>query len=431
MIFKENLYFDSNSYYPPNKKIIKKIFDLNDENSIGFKALNPSSVHSAGQFAHKILEDAREFILGLLTSIDLEDKKLLENIYKDCNEKSGAIQNFIAKNRSLCSFFDLIFFSSSSETNNFIIENAFKFLDCDLFLCSACEHASVIEKFASIKKKKEVHIINVNQFGQIDENQLIKILKDNLDKKIFLSLIYVNNETGVKTDLQNLVPKLRQVHNDLLIHSDFSQAVGKIAEINIAKMNLDFISFCGYKFGGLNGSACLIYRKKFNLKPILIGGGQENFKRAGTENVISIYSLHKVLEEIYDSGPNVFEENYNQLMNSRDYFEKELRKFISQEDLMIFGLCKEKNQRLIPTSYFAFKKVKAKKTIIFLDHFGISVGSGSACSAGLDVESSVLKAMQIPKEFSECAIRISFSESNSIDDVNFLLQRLKVLYSKI
>jgi cysteine desulfurase len=435
---KRNLYFDNNSYHLPNQKILKEIFDE------GFfdLPLNPSSIHFLGQFASQILEEARELILGLLTLAPDFDQE----------SDAGLIKRLIDKNRGSCSFFDLIFFGSSTESNNFVIENAFSNFECDLFLCSAAEHASVLEKILSLEKRKPKcsKILPVDEFSVIKEDSLMEILNANQDKKIFLSLIHANNETGSVNDLKSLIKKARMVHKNLLIHSDFSQAVGKISKINIAQMDLDFVNFCGHKFGGLAGCSPLIFKKKFILQPVLIGGGQESFLRSGTENLLSILVTKRILEEIYDSG--TFSAHYKKLMNLRAYFEFGLAKMIIEIkcpdvlcDLKIFGskilenlnfenlnLKDFENDALrpIPTSYFALKGISSKMAIIFLGSKGILVGSGSACSAGLESSSHVLSAMGFSKEFSDSAIRVSFCAQNSLKDVDFLLANLKFLFMK-
>lgn len=437
--FNSNLYFDNNSYLIPNKDIIIEIF----KDGFFFAPLNPSSIHKIGQFSSKILEDSRDFILNLFTLIDLENYNY-EILIEDYIKKE------ITNN---CSFFDLFFLASVTEANNFIINNAVSQLDCEIFICPKTEHPSVLTKFELISKEKQVFFINSDKFFNICEDEIYEILKIYNNKKIFISIMYINNETGIQNNLEKIIKKSREIHNNIIFHSDFSQAVGKIIDINIQKLKLDFISFCGYKFGSLCGSAAIIYNKKHKIKAQIIGGGQENFLRAGTENIVSIYSMYQILKSFYNSQEkmNFFINKYNEIMKFRSYFEYSLYKVIkkinqnSLKKFFIFGsnfdfsinkelseldFENENKKRTIPVSYFAIDGITNKMMLIFLNNFDICIGTGAACSAGKDIKSTVLHNTLGELSIIECAIRISFGINNSKDDIDFLLLKIEEFYRK-
>lgn len=402
-------YFDNNSYYYPDEEILQQILN----NKLLLQPLNASAIHMQGQIAHKILEDARDFILELFTN---------SSIKNNGNWQKEHLKQNILNNNS-CQFFNLVFTSSATESNNLAVRGCAK--EIDLFLYSACEHKSILE---SIPANKPSIKIPCKSNGQIDQDYLFNILKENQNAKIFLSIIYINNETGVINNLDQITQSARKIHNNLIIHSDFSQAVGKIADINIAKLGIDMISFTGYKFGAMIGAAGLIFNKKVKLHSIIKGGGQENLLRGGTENIPAIHSMHLCLAKIYDQGWENFIQNNKKLIEMREYFEQKLKTIPDElNHLQIFG---HSSERPIPTSYFSLNGVLAKPAIIFLSNHKIYIGSGSACSAGLDEKSHVLSAMNFNEETTQNALRVSFGPKNTLESVDLLITNLKNLYNK-
>lgn len=340
--------------------------------------LNPSSTHYLGQIASGFIEDTRDFIREYLG----------------------------------CERYNCLFTSSGSEANtlavNYIDENF------DLYICSAGEHKSVVE---SLSRKENKFICPIDENSLIDEEKLLDFIEKNRDKKIFLSIIYVNNETGAINDLKNLIKKIRSIHDKVTIHSDIAQAIGKM-KINMEDLDLDMATIIGYKFGSLNGSASLIYKKNIKLRPMIFGGSQESNLRAGTENVVSIYSMKVALENQPD---------YSKIENLRDEFESELKKICFKNDLRIFS---ENVERISNTSYFSMKSLSAKTQLIAYSNDKIYLGSGSACSAGLDEDSHVLKAMDCDESERKCAIRMSLGWYNTQEEIHIFVKKLKELYNK-
>ena len=250
-IFPDNyIYLDFNS----SGKILPEVLEM--INVYGKHPLNSSSTHYLGQIANGLIEDTRDFLREYLH----------------------------------CPNYNCIFVGTGSEANNLAIS----YIDAnfDLYICSAGDHKSIFE---TIQRKKNFIIAPIDENSLIDEKQLIEIIDQNKDKKIFLSMIYANNETGAINDLRSLIEKVRSIHNQITIHSDIAQAIGKI-RINIKDLDLDLATIIGYKFGGLIGSAGLIYRKNIKLNPMIFGGSQESNLRAGTENALATYSMKIALE---------------------------------------------------------------------------------------------------------------------------------------
>ena len=372
-IFPEQyIYLDYNASGLPLPEV------LNMVNDFAKHPLNPSSTHYLGQIANGLIEDTRDFLKEYLS----------------------------------CNHCNCLFVSSGSEANNLAINYIDG--DFDLYLCSNGEHKSVFEP---ISRKENFIAVPIDENSLINQEKLIEIISQNQNKKIFLSIIYANNETGAINDLKEIIKKIRLIHNQVIIHSDMAQAIGKV-KINIQDLDLDIATIIGYKFGGLIGSAGLIYKKNIKLKPMIYGGSQESNLRAGTENTIAIYSMKVALEN---------QPNYSKIQELRDDFEKNMKEICDLRNLRIFA---ENVERVQNTSYFAIKNLPAKTQLIAYSNEKIYLGSGSACSAGLDEDSHVLKAMKCDENQMKNAIRMSLSWKNTQEEIHIFVKKLKDLYNK-
>ncbi len=151
-----------------------------------------------------------------------------------------------------------------------------------------------------------------------------------------------------------------------------------------------------------------------------LGGSQEYNLRAGTENVMAIYSMKVALNEIYEEKIDCEE-------NLIKYFEGKLKEIVSPKDLTIFS---ENGQRIWNTSYFAISGLDAKTQLMFYNSNKVYVGTGSACSAGLDEDSYVLSAMGFDEQIRKCAVRVSLSVVSKKKDIDILLEKLQQLYER-
>jgi cysteine desulfurase len=173
--------------------------------------------------------------------------------------------------------------------------------------------------------------------------------------------------------------------------------------------DIDLISISGHKFGGPIGAAALIYREKINLKPLIIGGGQERGVRAGTENIAAIAGMGIAAKCYSKFAP------FNSKI--RDLFEEKITELY--RDLVIFS---NKVERLPNTSMIAMPNMSASKQLIAFDMNKVAVSSGSACSSGKVKSSHVLKAMRVDNDLASCAVRISFGKNSTEEDVLKLIE---------
>jgi cysteine desulfurase len=315
--------------------------------------LNPSSIHYFGREGKKLLNQARS--------------KILESL----GTNSAA----------------LVFTSSGTESNNMAL-NA---IDADNYFISAIEHISV----SAPAKLKNTNIIKVDNQGLIILEDLESNLKKVASKKIFVSIIHANNETGVIQDVK-AISQIVFKYNGIL-HIDASQSFGKIP-LNFDDLGADLMTISSHKIGGAKGVASLIIKSGLEIKPFILGGGQEKFMRAGTENLPAIIAFAEAAKFIVSNLANY--KNHSE--NLRNYFESELLKKYSEA--IIFS----KNATRLPnTSNFAILGRKSETELIRLDLKGFAVSSGSACSSGKVSISNVLTAMGYDEQTAKSAIRLS------------------------
>ena len=312
---------------------------------------NPSSIHTSGRKVKTVIEDARELVAGTIGTYP---------------------QN-------------IIFTSGASESNAL----AFKYAENMQVITSAIEHESVLEQ-----KNKDSIIISVNNDGIINMDHLETALSENIESKLFVSVMAVNNETGIIQPIEKIAALCIKYNS--VFHVDAVQAIGRI-EISMSKLNIDLLTISSHKIGGPKGIGCLAVNESVynSLSPIIYGGGQERGIRAGTEAVSQIAGFGVAAK---------YSRKFNLLKTktSRDSLEQNLLDLIP--DIIIIG----KNvPRVANTTAIAFKNILAESIVIALDIEGYEVSSGSACSSGKISESHVLLAMGLDKSLVKGSIRIS------------------------
>ena len=358
MYNKPTIYLDYNATAPLRPEIFQAMQDVMGE------ALNPSSVHSSGRKARKLVEDARQKIL------------------RRVNGES------------------LIFCGSGTEANNLaVIQMPNVRSQMSEIAISSIEHDSV---FKSAQTPK---FVRVDKNGVIDLNHLEEILTSGICHLV--SIMLANNETGVIQPIQQAA-EIAHKHGALL-HTDAVQAFGKI-DIDFKNLGVDMMTISSHKIGGPIGTAALIHKSSLEIKPIMFGGGQEKNKRPGTENVPAIIGFGEVAK-------NVSRETFK----LRDYLENKIRSIAP--DAIIYG---EAAERLPNTTCIAMPDIEAATQLIHFDTNGICVSSGSACSSGKVEVSRVLKAMNVP--LAKNALRISTGWATTQEDIDLFIKHWRELY---
>jgi cysteine desulfurase len=257
-------------------------------------------------------------------------------------------------------------------------------------LVSAIEHPCVLE--AAKQTGKHVELIPVDGQGRIDLTKFEAMLVR--APNTLVSVMLANNETGVIQDMAMIGAMVRGA--GALLHIDAVQAFGKVP-VNFGLLGCDMLTVAAHKVGGPKGIGALVVRDGLAVEPLLVGGGQELRRRAGTENIIAIAGFAAVAGETQLDTHQLTD----QLVRGLD-------------GATVFS---DRAERLSNTTCFALEGMPAETALMALDLKGIAVSSGSACSSGKVGRSHVLDAMGIAPEISRCAIRVSLGWNTTEQDV--------------
>jgi len=345
---------------------------------------NPSSMHTfGGQVAKKITE-AREKIASLLNASPEE----------------------------------ILFTSCGTESDSTAIRAAIKSNpDKKHIVTTRVEHPAIKNLYEHFAKNEfRVTYVPVDENGSLNLDYLYKNLTDDT---AIVSIMWANNETGVIFPVEEISAKVKE--KGIVFHSDAVQAVGKIP-IDLKHTEIDMLSLSGHKIHAPKGIGALYVKKGTKFSPFLIGGHQEKGRRGGTENVASIIGLGAACELSKD----FMEEENTKVKGMRDSLEKGL---LERIDSAIVNGGKEK--RLPNTTSIAFEYVEGEAILLMMDEFGICASSGSACTSGSLEPSHVLRAMGVPFTAAHGTIRFSLSTYNTMEEMNFIIEKLPPIIKKL
>jgi cysteine desulfurase len=326
---------------------------------------NPSSVHRFGRAARALVDRARIQVAELVGT-------KAENV---------------------------VFVSSGTEANNLALASR----GDHPLIVSAIEHDSVLKP----AQMAGARILRVRRNGQVDLDDLAAALRE-AARPAFVSIMLANNETGVIQPVREAADLVHEVGG--LLHCDASQAPGRIA-LDIGALGADLLSLSAHKMGGMLGAGALVLRGDLAIAPILIGGGQEKFRRAGTENVPAIAAFGAAAEEARTGN------HAARLAALRDRLEAKLAGL----DITIIGA---EAPRLPNTACIALAGKASETLVMALDLAGYAVSAGAACSSGKVRPSHVALAMGYGEEVARSAIRISLGWWNNEAEIDGLVARL-------
>lgn len=339
---------------------------------------NPSSVHSAGRDARRIVEDARRDVAALV----------------------GADPSCVT------------FTSGGSEANALALGRR---ADGEILLASAVEHPSVLGggRFPA----DSVETVPVGGGGVIDVEWLEKRLSAGSAPAV-VSAMLANNETGAIQPVAEVARLAKDA--GAYVHCDAIQAAGRMP-VGIAALGVDYLTLSAHKFGGPQGIGALVSaNRSLPVEPLYRGGGQERSIRPGTEAVAAIagfgMAARLASNEIDKMGD---------LAQLRDWFERELSTISPEAVVFAHG-----SARLGNTSCFAVPGIAAETAMIALDLDGVCVSSGSACSSGKVAGSYVLAAMGFTPDLVAGAIRVSLGWSSEKSDVESFIEAWRRMLSK-
>ena len=373
-------YFDNSATTRVKEEVLQEMFPYFCE-----EYGNPSSMYSVGREAKRALEKARVRVAKLINC------KPKEIYFTGCGSESDntAIKGIAYRNR---------------KKGNHIIT-------------SKIEHPAVLHTCQSLEKHGfEVTYLNVDKDGFINLSELENSIKPNT---ILISIMFANNEIGTIEPIRE-ISKIAKKHN-IIFHTDAVQACGNV-DIDVRKLGIDMLSLSGHKLYAPKGVGALYVKEGIEFEKFMDGGHQEKDKRGGTENVAEIVGLGKAVE----LAKNNLEKHQEHLRTLRDYYIKNIEEKIT--DAKLNG---PRENRLPGNANFSFPGINGEELLIHLDERGICASSGSACTTGSMDPSHVLVAIGLDKNMSKGALRTSFGEENTLEDVDFLVDSLVEILNKM
>ena len=375
------IYFDNNATTPVAPEVLEAMLPYLS-GSYG----NASSAYAIGQEARGEVDRSREAVASLLGTDDSRE---------------------------------IVFTSCGTESDNWAILGGLKARPGKRHIISTTvEHDAVRRLLKKLETEGyEVTWIEVDEAGALDLDHLRNALRS---ETAVVSAMLANNETGILFPVNEIAAIVRE-NSDALFHVDGVNAVGKVP-IELKSTEIDLFSISAHKFHGPKGIGALYIRNGIDLRPSLIGGGQERGRRAGTEAVHQIAGLGAAAKLAADLLPM---QNVKRL---RDLLENEILDKIPNSRL---NGTADSAKRLPNTSSISFENTNGEMILDQLDRAGICVSTGSACNAADHTPSPILAAMNVPYSWAMGSIRFSLSRFNTEAEVEAVLKALPEIVSKL
>jgi cysteine desulfurase len=372
------VYFDNSATTPVDKEVIEAMLPFLTE-----KFGNASSIHFFGQEAKMAIDRARHQVAALVNARPNE----------------------------------IVFLSGGTEADNLAIRGLVETQEKygRHIITSQIEHPAVKNVCEDLAKRDyEITYLPVYEDGIIKIEDVKNALREDT---VLISVMIANNEIGTLqpvNEIGELVKNLRGEGKKIWFHTDAVQAIGRM-KVDVEEIGCDLLSMSAHKVYAPKGVGALYVRRGVRLHSQNLGGHQERERRGGTESVAHIVAFGKAAEL---AGVNL-DERIEHLRRLRDKFEAGVTEKITD---FVFNGNREK--RLPHISNISFRFIEGEGLLINLDMQGIAVSTGSACSSGSLEPSPVIRALGRSDELARGAIRFSFGQENTIEDINYALEIL-------
>ncbi len=346
---------------------------------------NASSIYQLGAKSKEALDESREYIAGTL----------------------GAKTN------------EIYFTAGGSESDNWAIKAT-----ADVYarkgkhiITSAIEHHAVLHTCEYLEKHGyEVTYVGVDENGVIKLDELKAAIRPDT---ILISVMFANNEIGTIQPIKE-IGEIAKEH-DILFHTDAVQAYAQVP-INVDEMHIDMLSASGHKLNGPKGIGFLYIRKGIKIRSFVHGGQQERGRRAGTENIPGIVGLAAAAKRSF----SMLEEKMKKEIELRDYLISRI-----EAEIPYCRLNGDRKKRLPNNVNFSFQFIEGESMLILLDSKGIAASSGSACTSGSLDPSHVLLAIGLPHEIAHGSLRLTLSEENTKEEMDYVVEQLTAILERL
>jgi cysteine desulfurase len=317
-----------------------------------------------------------------------------------------------------CEPVEIVFSSGGTESNNAVINSALQLeAGGKHVITSAVEHSAVLRPCQDLAKRGyDATFLGVDGHGNLDVAELEAAIRPGT---ALVSIMWANNETGVVFPIEKIAEICREKR--VFFHTDAVQATGKIP-MRLRDSPINFLSLSAHKFHGPKGVGALYVSRRTRFSPLIAGGGQENERRGGTENVASIVGLGKAA----DLALKYLEEEKCNIRSMRDRFEKSMLEAVSGASINGAGA-----GRLPNTSSLSFEGIESRSALLLLDRQGICCSAGSACRTGSQEASHVLRAMNPSSDGARRSLRFSLGRFNSDAQIDRAIEVVPKVIEKL
>lgn len=344
---------------------------------------NPSSIHRHGRLANTSIQNARKQIASLI------------------NADSS----------------DILITSGGTESNNTAIYGIVSQNKGKHIITSSIEHDAILEPCKRLEKEGyRISLLPVDKYGSINPEDLRKEISNDT---CLITIMYANNEVGTIQPIKEMAKIARE--RNIIFHTDAVQAVGKIP-IDVKELGVDLLSISSHKINGPKGVGALYIRNGIKISPLILGGGQENGLRSGTENVASIVG--------FGAACALARDNMNENTNHLKQLTTKLTSRVLQE-IPSTTLNGHPEMRTPNNTHFTFLGVNGEDLIIKLDENKISASTGSACSVKIQKASHVLKAMGFSHEQVTGSLRLTVGITNTEKEIDQTVDTLKKVVQEL
>lgn len=376
-------YLDNSSTTKPHPEVVKAMVE-----AMSIQYGNPSALHKLGLAAEAEIKSVK--------------KRILQNL----NGTDG----------------DVIFTSGGTEANNLAILGTARRTAKRLnhIITSETEHKSVLESFKALEKEGfEITWIKVDKQGYIDPADVLAAITP---KTALISIMLVNNETGIIQPVEAIGKALRQMKQAPILHVDAVQGFGKM-RIDVKRTGIDLLTLSGHKIGGPKGIGALYMKKGVHLQPLIYGGGQQLDIRPGTENTYGIVGLGKAVELTFEK----LEEDIEKIATLRE----RLRRSINDTLPEVVINTPETGQIAPHILHVSFPDIRGEVLLHELESQGVFVSIGSSCNSKSKKYSHVLEAMRLSTSLKEGAVRFSLGTENTEEEIEYALGTVVNAYQSL
>lgn len=377
---KRIIYLDNAATTPMDSEVLESMLPFMRE-----QYGNPSAIYSMGSSAKKAVNQAKRRIAAILNAKQEE----------------------------------IFFTAGGTEADNWALKmvmETYRYKGRHL-ITTAIEHHAILHTCRYLETQGvEVTYLGVDEDGVIDLEELKQAIRPDT---VLISVMFANNEVGTVEPIREIGEIARE--RGILFHTDAVQAFGQVP-IDTEEMHIDLLSASGHKINGPKGVGFLYIRSGLELHSMLHGGAQESGRRAGTENVPGIAGMAVAAQKAADN------------MKTKGAAEMKLRDYLIDKIEREIPYCRlngHRTKRLPGNVNFSFRFIQGESLVLMLDRKGICTSSGSACTSGELNPSHVLLALGRNEEEAEGALRITLSEKNSMEEMEFVVECLKEAVQKL